>query len=205
MRRKYGDLTVFKQEIWGKKEHHLWKRLVFVQNWPDKRNSPPSPNKKMVKTTYVAVQNRSIGDHANANINGNANSNSNANANAKAKANATDQLQVQVHRFVILVPVGILWNVDKPAIDNAPRPSISHVIWTLSSDNICQLNQQFSNSEAAMLSSLPCLASFGPKSAIFGGPQTETLEFKVQGLGPKVKHHKNCESCPTKVIWKIKF
>ena len=34
----------------------------------------------MVKTTYVAVQNRSIGDHANANINGNANSNSNANA-----------------------------------------------------------------------------------------------------------------------------
>ena len=36
-------------------------------------------------------------------------------------------------------------------VDKAPRPSISNVIWILSSDNICQLNQLFSNSEAAML------------------------------------------------------
>ena len=33
-----------------------------------------------------------------------------------------------------------------------PRPSISKVIWILSSDTNCQLNQLFSNSEAAMLS-----------------------------------------------------
>ena len=37
-------------------------------------------------------------------------------------------------------------------VDKAPRPSISNVIWILSSDTICQLNQLFSNSEAAMLS-----------------------------------------------------
>ena len=39
-------------------------------------------------------------------------------------------------------------------VDKAPRPSISNVIWILSSDTICQLNQLFSNSEAAMLSRL---------------------------------------------------
>ena len=37
-------------------------------------------------------------------------------------------------------------------IDKAPLPSISNDIWILSSDTICQLNQLFSNSEAAMLS-----------------------------------------------------
>ena len=37
-------------------------------------------------------------------------------------------------------------------VDKAPRPSISNVIWVLSSDTICQLNQLFSNSEVAMLS-----------------------------------------------------
>ena len=37
-------------------------------------------------------------------------------------------------------------------IDKAPRPSISNVIWILSSDTIFELNQLFSNSEAAMLS-----------------------------------------------------
>ena len=31
-------------------------------------------------------------------------------------------------------------------------PSLSNVIWILSSDTICQLNQLFSNSEAEMLS-----------------------------------------------------
>ena len=39
-------------------------------------------------------------------------------------------------------------------VDKAPRPSINNVIWILSSDTICQLNQLFSNSEAAMLSLL---------------------------------------------------
>ena len=38
-------------------------------------------------------------------------------------------------------------------LDKAPRPSISNVIWVLSSDTICQFNQIFSNSEAAILSS----------------------------------------------------
>ena len=39
-------------------------------------------------------------------------------------------------------------------LDQAPRPSISNVIWVLSSDTdtICQLNQLNTNSEAAMLS-----------------------------------------------------
>ena len=43
-----------------------------------------------------------------------------------------------------------------PIIDKAPRPRISNVIWILPSDtvSICQLNQIFSNSEAAMLSML---------------------------------------------------
>ena len=40
-----------------------------------------------------------------------------------------------------------------PVIDKAPRLSISIVIWILSSDTICQLNQFHTNSEAAMLSS----------------------------------------------------
>ena len=37
-------------------------------------------------------------------------------------------------------------------LDKAPRLSISNDFWILSSDTICQLNQIFSNSEAAMLS-----------------------------------------------------
>jgi len=37
-------------------------------------------------------------------------------------------------------------------VDNAPRFSISNDIWILSSDTICQINQLFSKSEAAMLS-----------------------------------------------------
>ena len=38
--------------------------------------------------------------------------------------------------------------------DKAPRPCISNLIWVLSSDPICQFNQLFLNSEAAMLSLL---------------------------------------------------
>ena len=45
-------------------------------------------------------------------------------------------------------------NKFTPGLDKAPRPSISNVIRILSSDTICQLNQLFSNSEAAMLSTL---------------------------------------------------
>ena len=37
-------------------------------------------------------------------------------------------------------------------VDKAPRLSISIVLWILSSDTICQLNQFNTNSEAAMLS-----------------------------------------------------
>ena len=39
-------------------------------------------------------------------------------------------------------------------LDKVPRLSISIVIWILSSDTICQLNQFNTNSEAAMLSRL---------------------------------------------------
>ena len=39
----------------------------------------------------------------------------------------------------------------KSSLDKAPR--LSNDIWILSSDTICQLNQLFSNCEAAMLSS----------------------------------------------------
>ena len=39
----------------------------------------------------------------------------------------------------------------KLRVDKAPRACISNVIWILSSDTICQLNQLLSNSEAAML------------------------------------------------------
>ena len=42
-------------------------------------------------------------------------------------------------------------------VDKAPRPSISNIIWILSSDTICHLDQLFSNSEAALLSNpAPC-------------------------------------------------
>ena len=37
-------------------------------------------------------------------------------------------------------------------VEKAPRPSINNVFWILSSDTICQLDQLFSNIEAAMLS-----------------------------------------------------
>ena len=45
-------------------------------------------------------------------------------------------------------------NESPPVLDKAPRLSISIVIWILSSDTICQLNQFNTNSEAAMLSKL---------------------------------------------------
>ena len=37
-------------------------------------------------------------------------------------------------------------------LDKATRPNISKVVWILSSNTICQLNQLFSNSEAKTLS-----------------------------------------------------
>ena len=46
----------------------------------------------------------------------------------------------------------------------APRPSISNVIWVLSSDNTCQINQLFSNSDLAMLST--CERTFWNSTAI---------------------------------------
>ena len=45
----------------------------------------------------------------------------------------------------------ILGPWGNPILDKAPRLSISIVIWILSSDTICQLNQFNTNSEAAML------------------------------------------------------
>ena len=46
-------------------------------------------------------------------------------------------------------------SVYTPTLDKAPRLSISIVIWILSSDTICQLNQFNKNSEVAMLSTPP--------------------------------------------------
>ena len=56
-------------------------------------------------------------------------------------------------------------------LDKAPRPSISNVIWVLSSDTdtICQLNQLFSNSEVVMLS-------------ILAMPINSTLKFHLKGF-----------------------
>ena len=51
-------------------------------------------------------------------------------------------------------------------VDKAPRPSISNVIWVLSSDTICQLNQLFSNSEVAMLSMTEVLTVGNAESVI---------------------------------------
>ena len=48
------------------------------------------------------------------------------------------------------------WLNTWPCLDKAPRLSISIVIWILSSDTICQLNQFNTNGEAAMLSSPVC-------------------------------------------------
>ena len=51
----------------------------------------------------------------------------------------------------LLRPIMMISELQGTLVDKAPNPSISNVIWVLSSD-ICQLNQSFSNSEAAMLS-----------------------------------------------------
>ena len=51
-------------------------------------------------------------------------------------------------------------------VDKAPRPSICNVIWVLSSDTICQLNQLFSNSEVAMLSMTEVLTVGNAESVI---------------------------------------
>ena len=51
-------------------------------------------------------------------------------------------------------------------VDKAPRPNISNVIWVLSSDTICQLNQLFSNSEVAMLSMTEVLTVGNAESVI---------------------------------------
>ena len=51
-------------------------------------------------------------------------------------------------------------------VDKARRPSISNVIWVLSSDTICQLNQLFSNSELAMLSMTEVLTVGNAESVI---------------------------------------
>ena len=48
-------------------------------------------------------------------------------------------------------------------VDKAPRLSISIVIWILSSDTICQLNQFNTNSEATMLFSQYYLVLLGIK------------------------------------------
>ena len=60
-------------------------------------------------------------------------------------------------------------------LDMAPRPSVSNVIWILSSDTICQLNQLFLNSEAAMLSRRGII--------IAKGSRTQLLQHSGRGSG----------------------
>ena len=54
--------------------------------------------------------------------------------------------------IVEIIVEKVMYLVRKVFVDKAPRPRISHVIWILSLETICQLNKSFSNSEAAMLS-----------------------------------------------------
>ena len=63
---------------------------------------------------------------------------------------------VTIDCMMIIVPLhgqyvvfSEFWTVVR--VDKAPRLSIIIVIWILSSDTICQLNQFNTNSEAAML------------------------------------------------------
>ena len=63
--------------------------------------------------------------------------------------------------------VSSITNCYRLIVDKAPRLSISIVIWILSSDTICQLNQFITNSEAAMLSSLST-----PREPVGGNPAT---------------------------------
>ena len=58
----------------------------------------------------------------------------------------------------------ILTETSASRLDKAPRLSISIVIWILSSDTICQLNQFNTNSEAAMLSILDKIEGFCKKA-----------------------------------------
>ena len=69
---------------------------------------------------------------------------------------ASDQNSVRMRRLPREEKAASEEDVDNffciSLVDKAPRLSISNDIWILSSDTICQLNQSFSNSEAAMLS-----------------------------------------------------
>ena len=63
-----------------------------------------------------------------------------------------------LHRILQNNPsLNIFWynsgDILKTCLDKVPRLSISIVMWILSSDTICQLNQFNTNSEAAILSS----------------------------------------------------
>ena len=75
--------------------------------------------------------------------------------------------------------------------DKAPRPSISNVIWILSSDTICLLNQLFSNSEAAMLFRQECwsLANRGIVNALPWQQDFRGVDPNLSCLGPVVFYH----------------
>ena len=55
--------------------------------------------------------------------------------------------------IVEIIVEKVMYLVRKVFVHMAPRTRISHVIWIMSLETICQLNKSFSNSEAAMLSS----------------------------------------------------
>ena len=57
---------------------------------------------------------------------------------------------MQLQFIALYACITLPWG--RSPVDKAPRLSISIVIWILSSDTICQLNQFITNSEAAMLS-----------------------------------------------------
>ena len=69
----------------------------------------------------------------------------------------------------IVVHIHEIPNVHCPTdVDKAPRLSISIVIWILSSDTICRLNQFNTNDEAAMLSKDTILSVNIEQGAVFG-------------------------------------
>ena len=84
-----------------------------------------------------------------------------------------------VRHYIHVLPT-IFFFCHRTSIDKAPRPSISNVIWILSSDTVCQLNQLFSNSEAAMLFTQVLWFCSWHSSHIYEGSWTIWLHFVLK-------------------------
>ena len=89
-------------------------------------------------------------------------------------------IQIACVRHYIHVLPTIFFFCHRTSIDKAPRPSISNVIWILSSVTVCQLNQLFSNSEAAMLFTQVFWFCSWHSSHIYEGSWTIWLHFVLK-------------------------